>query len=124
MDDFVFDHPLCFLALLTIVVCGFIATLYCLQISVGEQTLTGYIYSVEDDLGNKTRGHLRFSENAGEDSQPSFCVQKADGHILKELAGSGKKVRVEIPAGFAFAPFWDCAIPAQVEVMEEDNETI
>ena len=89
-----------------------------IQANFGEQTLTGYIYSAEDDIGDKTVGHIRFSENAGEDSQPSFCVKKEDGEEIKELAGSGKKVRVVIPTGFAIDYTWNCAIPATVEVME------
>lgn len=89
-----------------------------MQWSPGEAQYTGYIYSAEDGAGDKTRGHLRFSENAGPDGQPSFCVKKADGWRIKELAGSGKKVKVTIPAGFEWAWFWDCAIPASVEEME------
>lgn len=118
MDNFFLDHPILGIGVITLGMFGLIGLAYCIQWSTGEQTLTGYVYSAEDKLGNKTVGHLRFSETAGEDSQPSFCVQKKDGHTLKELAGSGKKVRVKIPAGFAFAPYWDCAIPASVEVME------
>lgn len=122
MDDFFYDHPVLFIGVSVAIVFGSIGLACCTQWSVGEQTLTGYIYSAGDGMGNKTTGHLRFSETAGEDSQPSFCVQKKDGHILKELAGSGKKVRVKIPVGFTLAPLWDCAIPATVEVMEEENE--
>lgn len=102
-----------------ILIIGGIWTLFCIHWSVGEQIYTGYIYSVDDGLGNSTNGHLRFSKYAGKDEQPSFCVEKANGQQIKELAGSDKKVRVTIPAGFALAAPWDCPIPARVEVVDE-----
>ena len=89
----------------------------CVQVSTGEKQYTGYIYAAEDGWA-KTVGHLRFSENAGYDEQPSFCVDKKDGQQIKELAGSGKKVRVTIPSGFAIVVPWVCAIPASVEIMD------
>ena len=91
----------------------------CVNWSTGEKTYTGYIYSAEDEWGDSTEGHLRFSENAGEDVQPAFCVKKNDGQKIKELAGSGKKVRVTVPTGFAFTAPWNCPIPANVEVISE-----
>lgn len=103
-----------------LIVAGLIvALILCVQWSPGETQYTGYIYSAEDSFGDKTTGHLRFSEAAGKDNQPDFCVQKADGWRIKELAGSGKKVKVTIPAGFKFAWLWDCGIPASIEGMEE-----
>lgn len=89
------------------------------QINLGETQLTGYIYSAEDLFGDSTVGHIRFSESAGADTQPSFCVKKADGQQIKELAGSGKKVKVTIPAGVVNAWRWDCELPAIIEIMED-----
>lgn len=90
------------------------------QISFGEKTYTGYIYSSEDFL-NRTVGHIRFSENAGEDTQPSFCVVKgsAEAEKIRALTGSGKKVKVKVPAGFALQMWYgECGLPAVVEEME------
>lgn len=66
---------------------------------IGEADYTGYIYSRDSQFGYTTY-HIRFSENAGEDTQPSFKV-KAGGDTeakLDELVGSGVKVKVHIPA--------------------------
>lgn len=103
-------------------VLGFGIPLSCaagVQWNMGEKKLTGYIYAAEDDIGDLTKGHLRYSLNAGSDDQPAFCVRKADGQMIKDLAGSGKKVEVIIPAGFVLAEPWNCGIPAQVKVVEE-----
>ena len=86
-----------------------------------EQKLTGYVYAV-DDTFNYTKGHLRFSENAGTDNQPSFCVNGEGRDLIRSLAGSGMKVSVTIPAGYTVAPFWECDFPATVEVLEGYDE--
>ena len=89
------------------------------QISTGEKTYTGYIYSAEDFF-NRTVGHLRFSENAGSDEQPPFCAVKGSEQAqkIKELAGSGKKVKVTVPSGFVLQTWYgQCGIPATVEEM-------
>lgn len=119
--DFLDEHPilgaiLIPTALLSILGLVFIL-LCCVHINFGEEIYTGYIYSAEDGIA-QTTGHLRFSESAGMDEQPSFCVEKRDGEQLKELAGSGKKVRVTVPAGFTIQVPWVCAFPAKVEAME------
>ena len=87
------------------------------NISFGEKTYTGYIYSSENVL-NMTVGHIRFSENTGEDKQPSFCTVKGSEQAkkLKELTGSGKKVFVTVPEGFVLNNwFGQCGIPAVIE---------
>lgn len=116
--DFFIDHP-------TLIICGIFAlslvgifALSCLQLNTGEKQYTGYIYSAEDTLFTTT-GHLRFSENAGMDEQPAFCVDKANGQKIKDLAGSGKKVKVTIPAGFKVVLPNFCAFPAEIEEMGE-----
>lgn len=91
----------------------------CVHWNSGDKTYSGYIYSVTKSLG-ETTAHLRFSEYAGEDSQPSFCIAEEDIETVRGLAGSGKKVKVFIPADFAIALPWACPIPAQIEIMEEE----
>lgn len=83
-----------------------------------DDTFTGYIYS-KDSFAGVTNYHIRFSENAGTDSQPSFCVNDdaRDKKKLDELVGSGKKVTVSIPAvGWYFSDdIWHCASNAQLK---------
>lgn len=117
MEDFCIDHPILFMAIiLGLFVIGGFGIVF-VRFNPGEDIYTGYIYSAEDGIA-QTTGHLRFSENAGMDEQPSFCMDKKDGQRLKELAGSGKKVRVTVPAGFAIKAPWVCAFPAIIEEME------
>lgn len=106
---------LCSLTMIPIII---ICILCCIRINFGEKTFTGYIYSVEDSFWDRTNAHIRFSENAGTDAQPSFCVKKSESSELRELAGTSKKVRVTIPVGVAFNLPMNCAIPAEVEVIE------
>ncbi len=103
-------------AILSITIINFL--LMCTHWNTGDKTYTGYIYSVTESLG-ETEAHLRFSEYAGEDSQPSFCLAKDDIGMARELAGSGKKVKVYIPSGFAIALPWECPIPPQIELIED-----
>lgn len=119
--NFIMDYPVVFAGLIMGFIILLVSIVSCMFISTGEKQYTGYIYSAEDGIA-RTVGHLRFSENAGMDTQPSFCVDKKDGQQIKELAVSGKKVKVTIPAGFAFAFPWTCPIPASIEIMEERNE--
>ena len=80
------------------------AFLFSIHWNTGTNNLTGYIYASETRFGYIT-GHIRFSEQAGQDSQPSFCV-KADseaGKKIKELTGSGDKVLITEPPFFYFA---------------------
>ena len=74
------------------------------RLSWSTQNLTGYIYSADSALGYTT-AHIRFSEQAGMDVQPSFCVKTNSdpGKQIKELVGSGKKVRITIPPYFYLA---------------------
>lgn len=81
-----------------------IAFLASLNFRISSQQLTGFIYSSEDRAGYTT-GHLRFSENAGTDEQPSFCAPSSSkaGEQIREYAGSGKKVKISIPPYFYFS---------------------
>ena len=74
-----------------------IAILTCLRWQIGTDVMTGYIYSVEEQFGRGTV-HIRLGENAGADSQEPFCVRGENLEKAKELAGSGKKVKVTIPS--------------------------
>lgn len=121
LEDFLMDRPVLTVFIVSAIIIAVLLAVACARVSTGEKQYTGYIYSAEDGIA-KTTGHLRFSENAGMDKQPSFCVDKKDGQQIKDLAGSGKKVKVTIPAGFAIAFPWTCPIPATVEVMEKTDE--
>lgn len=86
--------------------------------NTGEDIYTGYIYSTENFF-DRTTVHIRFSETAGKDAQPSFCVAEEDKEFVQSLAGSGKKVRVTVPAGIVWKFFTSCQIPAYIEVVDE-----
>ena len=116
--DLFMDHPVLFMGGIIALFLVGIFILSCLHLNTGEKQYTGYIYSAEDTLF-ATTGHLRFSENAGMDEQPAFCVDKANGQKIKDLAGTGKKVKVTIPAGFKVVLPNFCAFPAEIEEMGE-----
>lgn len=80
--------------------------------------LTGYIYATED-VFDMTTAHIRFSETAGADEQQPFCVAPEDRELVRSLAGSGKKVSVSVPAGLRLVPFWECAFPGEITILEE-----
>lgn len=63
-----------------------------------QQTLTGYIYQRNEKFGYANYD-LRYSQNAGMDSQPSFCVESGSEADLQfmELVGEDTKVEVYIP---------------------------
>lgn len=88
----------------TLGVIWLIAFLVSLNISFTNQNLTGYIYASQSTFGYTT-AHIRFSQSAGQDVQPSFCVKTDSpvGQQIQRLAGSGQKVRVDIPRYFYFA---------------------
>ena len=115
--DFFIDHPALFMGGIIALFIAAIFTISCFRLNTGEKQYTGYIYSAEDTLF-QTVGHLRFSENAGMDEQPAFCVDKSNGQKIKDLAGTGKKVKVTVPAGFKVALPNFCAFPAEIEEME------
>lgn len=118
MEDFVYDHTGVVFGVGVLILLATIFGATFINWNTGEKQYTGYIYSAEDDI-SKTIGHLRFSENAGMDEQPSFCVNIEDGQQVKDLAGSGKKVRVTVPKGFKLVAPWACAFPAHIEEMGE-----
>ena len=90
--------------------------------SIGDNYYTGYIYSAETAWG-RTIGELRFSQDAGEDHQPSFCVYGEQAEKAKELAGSGIKVRVhEKPTGLHFKGLFGCFADTEIEILEGANE--
>lgn len=119
ISDFIFDSPALAGGLVVLFSVVALFSVSCIHLNTGEKQYTGYIYSAEDGIA-KTVGHLRFSETAGMDKQPSFCVDKRDGKQVKDLAGSGKKVKVIVPAGFAISFPWTCPIPANIELMEAE----
>jgi hypothetical protein len=80
---------------------GFLATI---NLQMGQSTLTGYIYSAETKFGYTT-AHIRFSQNAGTDAQPEFCVKSDSeaGQAIQQYTGTDTKVRITIPPYFYFA---------------------
>ena len=66
---------------------------------IGEANYTGYIYSRDSRLGYTTY-HIRFSQNAGEDNQPSFTVKAGSEEEAKldKLVGAEKKVLIFVPS--------------------------
>lgn len=66
---------------------------------ISDDVYTGYIYSRDSSFGY-TRYHIRFSQNAGEDSQPSFKVKAGseEEKKLDALVGSDTKVKIKVPS--------------------------
>lgn len=96
-----------------------ITILLCLRWQIGTDVMTGYIYSVEEQFG-KGKVHIRLGENAGADSQEPFCVSGENLEKARELAGSGKKVKVTIPStGFHFEnDYFACTSEPIIETEE------
>lgn len=96
------------------------AILTCLRWQIGTDVMTGYIYSVEEEFGRGTV-HIRLGENAGADSQEPFCVRGENLEKDRALAGSGKKVKVTIPAtGLRFEnDYFACTSEPIIEVENE-----
>lgn len=91
--------------------------------SIRDNYYTGYIYTVSTAF-DRTIAKLRFSENAGEDKQPSFCVYGEEAKKAIKLAGSGIKVRVhEKETAFHFKSFLGCNADTEIEILEDTNET-
>lgn len=95
------------------------AILLCMRWQIGTDTMTGYIYSVEEKFGKGTV-HIRLGEAAGEDSQQPFCVSGDNLDKARALAGSSKKVKVTIPStGFRFEnDYFACTSEPIIEVEE------
>lgn len=66
---------------------------------VSDDTYTGYIYSRDSSWGYTTY-HIRFSQNAGEDKQPSFTVKSGSEQESEfdKLVGTDEKVKVRVPS--------------------------
>ncbi len=97
-----------------------IAALFCcFRWRIGTDIYTGYIYSVEEEFGHG-KVYIRLGENAGEDSQDPFCVNSENLKKTRELAGSGKKVKVTIPStGLRFEnDLFACTSDPIIEVEE------
>lgn len=76
-----------------------ILLLFAIKWQPSSDTLTGYVYQRNNHYGYASYS-LRFSQNAGMDAQPSFCV-KADSEQdkkLSEVVGQDIKVQVSIPS--------------------------
>lgn len=66
---------------------------------VSSAVYTGYVYSRNSSFGY-TAYHIRYSQNAGEDTQPHFTVKAGTDteKKLDKLVGSDTKVRISVPA--------------------------
>lgn len=66
---------------------------------ISEDYYTGYIYSRDSSFGY-TKYHIRFSQNAGNDSQPSFTIKSGTDteKTLDDLVGSNTKVKIKVPS--------------------------
>ena len=82
----------------------FFALLGSMNLRISTQELTGYIYSSSNRVGY-TAAHIRFSQNAGTDAQPEFCVKTDSeaGRAVKKYVGSDTKVKIHIPGYFYFS---------------------
>ena len=89
---------------------------------LSNETLTGYVYSKDSKWG-VTKYHIRFSETAGEDVQPSFCATTGTQNAkeIDAVVGTGKKVTVDIPStGIYFTnDLWHCASDAKLTKVEQ-----
>lgn len=89
--------------ILAVALCAltFIAIVASFHLQISSKELTGYIYSSSNQFGYTT-AHIRFSQNAGTDAQPEFCVKtnSTPGQAIQKYVGSGTKVKVQIPSFF------------------------
>ena len=92
---------------------------------ISGETLTGYVYSRSEAFGYATY-ELRFSQNAGADTQPSFCVKAGSeqDNAFKEVVGKDQKVTVVVPSsGYRFVnnPF-ECSSEAQLTLASGEEQ--
>ena len=121
MDDLGSGIAVGFIALLLLLIPFFMTFRW----QIGEADYTGYIYSRDSQFGYTTY-HIRFSENAGEDSQPSFTVAAGSDTEAKldELVGSGTKVKVHVPSAapkFVQNIFEPASFAELKQVVKEDK---
>lgn len=103
------------------IVFALMSILSCVRFRLGTDIQTGYIYSVDEFLG-EGEVHMRMSLEAGEDVQLPFCVNGEELEKARALAGTGKKVRVIIPETdlhFETNPF---VCDYKVIIEEQQNE--
>ena len=101
-----------------------ILVLLSMRWNVGSQNLTGYIYQRSDKWGFVTYD-LRYSQGAGTDDQPSFCVASGsdEDKKLQKVVGTNDKVSIIVPsAGFRFVnnPFTCAAFASLDRVITTD----
>lgn len=75
-----------------------------MQFSPGTQHYTGYIYTTSNRFGYTT-ADIRYSQNAGVDTQPTICAPSNSkaGQEMVAVAGTNKKVNITVPSYFYFA---------------------
>lgn len=92
---------------------------------VSNDNLTGYVYQRNEAFGYASYS-LRFSQNAGTDSQPSFCVKagSAEDKKIAQYVGTDSKVRIETPSSnLRFENnLWACSSESRLtEVIKGEN---
>ena len=96
------------------------------KFQISSSNLTGYIYQRSDAFGYVTYD-LRYSQGAGSDSQPSFCVKSGSDEDLKmqKYVGTDTKVSIIIPSsGFRIANnMFECSSSARLDkILGVDKE--
>ncbi len=108
-NGYIFIEEIIFSALAILFLIGLVFAGLFVRWNPSDKTLTGYVYQRQEAFG-KAKYSIRFSQNAGEDEQPSFCAKlnsEKDGK-LKKVVGSDQKVTIKVPKYFKIAPFWHC----------------
>lgn len=65
---------------------------------ISSDSLTGYVYQRNEAFGYASYS-LRFSQNAGTDEQPSFCVKAGseEDNKIRQYVGTDTKVQISTP---------------------------
>jgi len=118
------DNVGMFFAFLTIGLVGLLLSALLVRWQPANQTLTGYVYQRQDRWGY-SKYSLRFSQNAGMDEQPSFCVKSGSEEDKKiaKFVGADTKVEIFVPSsGLRIASnFFECSSYAQFNKFIEEK---
>lgn len=123
-DDSYSDAPSVFIIIgvLLLIICLFTS----IKFQISSSNLTGYIYQRSDAFGYVTYD-LRYSQGAGSDSQPSFCVKSGSDEDIKmqKYVGTDTKVSIVIPSsGFRIANnIFECPSSAKLDKIFNEKNT-
>lgn len=121
-----YDYSVGAMALILLSAIGVLVfALLAMKWQIGTSTLTGYVYQRSESFGYVSYD-LRYSLNAGQDNQPSFCVKAGSetDKKIQALVGTDSKAEVFIPAqGFFMTNnIFQCASEAQLVKVEASDE--